>query len=232
MTPTCIFDSNSGDPIASPPPPSSELWEKHCVLCYNYLNSITPHLTLWPAGNIFHVRVNTPFSNLEHALLYSIGVNLPLHRVGQLDRVIVLASPINDINMHAWDLNQVKRFVELDIGIRVDLCFLCTRTHSPAAFTLILEKRFIKDCISFLCREAHIMDQPVEDNGLLLYTLPHACRSSPPPCQPAPPPPPYSEIEGDGASKFSFPDSSKGKLQAEEDGWGKGICTWVPHYRV
>ena len=70
---------------------------------------ISNSFPLFP-GSIFHVRVHTPQRGLEHALLYSIGVNLPAHRVGQLDRILVLASPINDINIHAWDLNRVKLF--------------------------------------------------------------------------------------------------------------------------
>ena len=122
-------------------------------------------------GCIFHVRLSTT-SNLDHAMLYSISVDLPAHRADQLDRVLVVASPINDINLHAWDINKVKRFIELDIGIRMELCHSCYRGRSMTT-TFILEKQFVKDCITFLCKEAQITDPPIVENGLFIYTIAH-----------------------------------------------------------
>ena len=127
--------------------------------------------------------------NLEHALLYSIGVNLPAHRVGQLDRVLVLASPINDINLNAWDLNRVKTFVESDVGIRMDVCPSCIRGANNR-ITFIMEKRFIKDCVQFLVRETRITTAPRNENGLLIYHMTHQCGYIKPPDMPAPEPPP------------------------------------------
>lgn len=129
---------------------------------------------------------------LEHALLYSIGVNLPAHRVGQLDRVLVLASPINDINLHAWDLNRVQKFLQLDIGVRVELCTKCLQNKLEKSITFIMEKMFIKDCIKFLCEEARIEDVPVEESGFIVYKVPHNCLYVTPPMDRALPPP-YSE---------------------------------------
>lgn len=128
--------------------------------------------------------------NLEHALLYSIGVNLPAHRVGQLDRVLVLASPINDINLHAWDLNRVQRFLQLDIGIRVELCTKCLRSKQEKSITFIMERMFITDCVKFLCKEARIDETPTEDGGFVVYNVPHKCFYTTPPTDKAPPPPP------------------------------------------
>ena len=128
------------------------------------------------SGSIFHVRVHTPQRGLEHALLYSIGVNLPAHRVGQLDRILVLASPINDINIHAWDLNRVKRFIRLDIGVQMELCASCTtsRAHGQS-ITFILDKLFHAECLEFLCHEAHVGNAPVKDGSLLVYPVNHSC---------------------------------------------------------
>lgn len=131
------------------------------------------------AGSIFHVRVHTPQKGLEHALLYSIGVNLPAHRVGQLDRVLVLASPVNDINIHAWDLNRVKHFMRLDIGIQMELCGNCvTSSLQGTSITFILDKVFQDECLNFLCQEARISNQPVCDNSLLVYPVNHTCTRS------------------------------------------------------
>ena len=125
------------------------------------------------------MRVHTPQKGLEHALLYSIGVNLPAHRVGQIDRVLVLASPINDINIHAWDLNRVKHFMRLDIGIQMELCGMCvTSSLQGTSITFIIDKVFHDDCINFLCHEARISDQPVFENNMLVYPVSHICSHS------------------------------------------------------
>lgn len=149
-------------------------------------------------GCIFHVRVNTPLTSLEHTLLYSIGVNLPAHRVGQLDRVLVLASPVNDINILAWDLNRVKRFIELDIGIRMELCSGCIPHGQNTTITFIIEKNFIRDCMSFLCQEARIPNIPQIQDGLMVYNLSHQCGYCTPPSVQPPPPPPYEPPTADG----------------------------------
>lgn len=149
-------------------------------------------LSLSLSGSIFHVRVHTLQKGLEHALLYSIGVNLPAHRVGQLDRILVLASPINDINIHAWDLNRVKRFMRLDVGVQMELCPFCMITHTQStSITFILDKVFHDECIDFLCKEAHVSNQPVQDGGLMVYPVNHICsRPSRSLHDPLPPPPP------------------------------------------
>ena len=139
------------------------------------------------------MQVNS-FGTLEHALLYSIEVNLPVHRIGQLDRILVLASPINDINIHAWDLNRVHRFLVLDIGIRMELCGKCLHSNQSNNITFIMEKMFINDCTRFLCREAHIERPPISDNGFTVYIVPHQCFFNTPPSEKAPPPP-YSETD-------------------------------------
>ena len=120
-------------------------------------------------------------------------MNLPAHRVGQLDRVLVLASPINDININAWDLNRVKGFVESDVGIRMDICSSCIRGGQSDRITFIMEKKFINDCILFLLREAKIQNRPQLENGLRIYKVPHQCGHIKQPDTPAPLPPPYPE---------------------------------------
>ena len=159
------------------------------------------------AGSIFHVLVSTHLHNLEHALLYSIGVNLPAHRVGQLDRVLVLASPVNDINICAWDLNRVTRFIELDVGVRMELCAPCMRWQNTMV-TFIMEKRFVRECMNFLCREAKISEQPSEENGLLMYAVPHQCGHVVPV---GPDPPPYSEEQELTKPSVSSPKSVRSK---------------------
>ena len=150
-------------------------------------------------GNIFHVRVNTPTSQLEHALMYSVGVNRPPQRAGSLDQILVLSSPINDIIIQAWDLDRVLRFIELDIGIRLVLCPSCAGSQSGTT-TLVIGKQSIKSCIQFLCREVKISEVPRNDGGIFVYDLKHTCGVCSPPAIPAPKspselPPPYHPAE-------------------------------------
>ena len=122
-------------------------------------------------GCIFHVRLSTT-SKFDHAVLYGISVELPAHRAEKLNRVLVVASPVNDINLHAWDINKVKRFIELDIGVRMELCHSCYRGRSMTT-TFIMEKQFVKDCVAFLCKQAQITDSPAVENGLFIYNISH-----------------------------------------------------------
>lgn len=147
-----------------------------CALILNVHVEIDSSLFLTILGCIFHVRLSTS-NNLDHAMLYSISVNLPAHRADQLDRVLIAASPINDINLYAWDVNRVKRFIELDIGIRMELCHSCYRGRSMNV-TFILEKQFVKDCVEFLCKEAQIIGPPSIENGLLIYNIDHKCHKA------------------------------------------------------
>lgn len=129
-------------------------------------------------GNLFHVQVNTPSNNfvLDHALLYCVGVNLPSHQFGQLDRVLVVASPINDVNFHAWNLNRVVCFIVLEAGIQMELCGECMG-HRKNTVTFLLSPEFLGDCMNFLLKEIRVADEPVHviPNGPLMYKVPHKC---------------------------------------------------------
>ena len=129
-------------------------------------------------GNIFHVQVSTPADNfaLDHALLYCIGVNLPNHHFGQLDRVLVVASAINDVNLHAWNLSRVKRFMLIEAGIQMELCGSCMG-HRKKTVTFLISPEFIQDCMEFLVKEARLPDEPKQmlSDGPIYYSLPHSC---------------------------------------------------------
>ena len=104
------------------------------------------------------------------------GVNLPSHQFGQLDRVLVIASPINDVNFHAWNLNRVICFIVLEAGIQMELCRECMG-HRKNTVTFLLSPEFLGDCMNFLLKEIRIADEPVHviPNGPLVYKVPHDC---------------------------------------------------------
>ena len=132
----------------------------------------------------FHVRVHVAAPSsckalvLDHALLYCIGVNLPTHHSGQLDRVLVLASPVTDVNLHAWNLSRVKRFIVMDIGIQMELCSNCSGCHQKKIVLFLLPSDLIEDCMNFLLHEMQATDvqpQPSEPNDPIIYVIPHQC---------------------------------------------------------
>jgi len=153
------------------------------------------------------VQVNA-LENLQHALLYSIQVELPAHRLGQLDRVLVLASPLNDMAIHAWDLNRVQRFFQLDIGVRLEMCSSCLRGGQERSITFVMDQRFIGSCVKFLCREARIALNPINQNGFKVYNFSHICYH--PACfegpekdrKPLPPPYPSEEVKEASSSAW------------------------------
>ena len=104
------------------------------------------------------------------------GVNLPSHQFGQLDRVLVVASPVNDVNFHAWNLNRVICFIVLEAGIQMELCGECMG-HRKNTVTFLLSPEFLRDCMDFLLKEIRIADEPVHviPNGPLVYKVPHDC---------------------------------------------------------
>ncbi len=124
------------------------------------------------------MQVSTPADNfvLDHALLYCIGVNLPNHHFGQLDRVLVVASPINDVNLHAWNLSRVKRFLIVEAGIQMELCGDCMG-HRKKTVTFLISPNFVQDCTEFLVKEARMSSEPkqMSSDGPIYYSLPHNC---------------------------------------------------------
>lgn len=131
---------------------------------------------------MFHVQVTGSLINnyaLDHALLYCIGVNLPKHSVGQLDRVLVLASPVNDVNLYAWSLDRVKRFMTIEAGIQMELCPSCMGKHHKKIITFLLSPDFREDCMAFLLRELRVIDEPQQfmEHGPFVYNVPHQCGS-------------------------------------------------------
>ena len=157
----------------------------HCVLSPSYFVScLSLSLFLILVTSQFHVRVHVAAPSsckalvLDHALLYCIGVNLPTHHSGQLDRVLVLASPVTDVNLHAWNLSRVKRFIVMDIGIQMELCSNCSGCHQKKIVLFLLPSDLIEDCMNFLLHEMQATDvqpQPSEPNDPIIYVIPHQC---------------------------------------------------------
>jgi hypothetical protein len=140
-------------------------------------------------GNVqFHVRVageatGNAFS-LDHALLYCIGVNLPTHSKDHLDRVLVLASPINDVNIYAWNMSRIVQFMLIDAGIQMELCPSCMGLHRKKVITFLIRHDFKHRCMEFLLREMESINSLQQNpfaNSSSVYNMLHKCDNPPEP---------------------------------------------------
>ena len=102
--------------------------------------------------------------------------------------MLVLASPINDVNLHAWNLNRVTQIMILEAGIQMELCSSCMG-HRKNTITFLMSPRVKNDCKTFLLKEMCIPDNPEQftTNSPIYYTIPHRCANAPPIPPPRPP---------------------------------------------
>eukprot|EP00731_Ephydatia_muelleri_P022098 Em0014g689a len=145
-------------------------------------------------GEMFHVQIFSSSAGVEHTLMRSMEVALPTHRLGQIDRLLVLTSPVHEVNLYAWDLNRVLTFIKSDIGIRMELCRTCAGSTRDTEITFIVSRPYLNRCMEFLCHEANITGSPTDEHGAWVYRTDHTCGFSNAPPIPAPPPPGDSKV--------------------------------------
>ena len=148
-------------------------------------------------GNIFHVKVISKMNLLnEHALVRFIGYT---EDGSESSRIMELYDPITEDPIYIWRLDKIRQFVRTDIGVRVDLCQRCFRSHQqPHSHTFMVPTYFLDKCIFFLCREVgsmHIFvtqtDTDIGTTSTVYQITSHDCGSRlKPPTSPPPPPPP------------------------------------------
>ena len=112
------------------------------------------------------------------------------------NRFLHLYDPVTEDPIYIWSLDKIKQFVPTDIGVRMELCERCYRSHSlPHQHTFIVPAFFLDKCLSFFCRETRASivfvggdgDKP----GNTVYQITsHSCGDRVfPPVSPPPPPP-------------------------------------------
>ena len=104
------------------------------------------------------------------------------------DQILVLSSPLDDITRHAWRVSQIRQFRITDLGISIEFCHNCYRTHIPQhkSFNLFVHTSILNSCVEFICENTHaVACSETFNNFITVYGMQdHHCPA------PAFPPPP------------------------------------------
>ena len=121
-------------------------------------------------------------------------IDITTESTGKSDQVLILSSPLDDITRHAWKLSQIRQFRITDLGISIEFCPNCYKTHTPQhrSFNLFIKSSEINICVEFLCRKAKARAVTESlDNYITIYKIvDHHCLTPNPPTTPPPPPVP------------------------------------------
>ena len=121
-------------------------------------------------------------------------IDITTESTGKSDQVLILSSPLDDITRHAWKLSQIRQFRITDLGISIEFCPNCYKTHTPQhrSFNLFIKSSEINICVEFLCRKAKARAVTESlDNYITIYKIiDHHCLTPYPPTTPPPPPVP------------------------------------------
>ena len=144
-------------------------------------------------GTLFHVKHRRGDTEEdEDSLMYFIDVSN--EGAGNSDQVLVLSSPINDITRQAWKVSQIRQFRITDLGVCIEFCPNCYRTHMPQyrSFNLFVRSSMINACIDFLCKKTKAVAlKESTETFVTIYKLQnHKCPSITPPNTPPPQVPP------------------------------------------
>ena len=119
-------------------------------------------------------------------------IDITTESTGKSDQVLLLSSPLDDITRHAWKVSQIRQFRITDLGVCIEFCPNCYKTHTPQhrSFNLFIKSSEINICVEFLCRKTNARAVAESlDNYITIYKIQdHHCRTPDPPTTSPPPP--------------------------------------------
>ena len=138
-------------------------------------------------GKLFHVKYRSRDGMVdEDALLQFIIISSQGSK--NPNQILMLSSPLDDITRHAWRVSQIRQFCVTDLGISIEFCHNCYRTHIPQhkSFNLFVHTSILNNCVEFICENAHaVACSETFNNFLTVYRIQdHHC-----PALAFPPPP-------------------------------------------
>ena len=143
------------------------------------------------SGTFIHVkhRSKDVIGDIDSLLHF---IDITTESTGKSDQVLLLSSPLDDITRHAWKVSQIRQFRITDLGISIEFCPNCYKTHTPQhrSFNLFIKSSEINICVEFLCRKvkARAVAESL-DNYITIYKIQdHNCPTPDPPTTPPPPP--------------------------------------------
>ena len=146
-------------------------------------------------GNLFHVKHRSRDGMVdEDALL--LFVDISTQGANKSDQILMLSSPLDDITQHAWKTSQIQQFRITDLGISIEFCATCYKTHIPQhrSFNMFVHTSVLNDCVDFICNNTQAVASDVPFNNFItIYRIEdHHC---PPPCTPPPPAPSNIDVQ-------------------------------------
>ena len=144
-------------------------------------------------GNLFHVKHRSRDGMVdEDALLQFIDIQ----DANKPDRILMLSSPLDDITQHAWKTSQIQQFRITDLGISIEFCPNCYKTHilQHRSFNMFIHTSVLNACVEFICNNTKAVASDVSFNSFItIYKIKdHHC---PPPSTPPPPVPSNIDIQ-------------------------------------
>jgi len=179
-------------------------------------------------------------------------VNISTQGINKSDSILMLSSPLDDIIRHAWRVSQIQQFRITDLGISIEFCPNCykTHTHQHRSFNLFVHTSMLHTCVSFICKNTRaVAIEEAFDSFITIYRIPdHQCPTSTPPNTPPPPSPTrpvipsrdhprFGYLRGPRAKPFAkFSDLSSpyritNSIVINEDGSVKQVSTVLGHCR-
>ena len=144
-------------------------------------------------GTLFHVRYRSRDGMVEEDALLQFADILTQGSKNQ-DQILLLSSPLDDITRHAWRVSEIRQFRITDLGISIEFCHNCYRTHIARykSFNLFVHTPVMNACIEFICKNTQaVACSEMLNSFITIYRIQnHQCPIFNPPSTPPPPVPP------------------------------------------
>ena len=146
-------------------------------------------------GNLFHVKHRSRDGMVDEDALLQF-VDISTQGASKSDQILMLSSPLDDIIQHAWKTSQIQQFRITDLGISIEFCATCYKTHIPQhrSFNMFVHTSVLNDCVDFICNKIQAVASDVPFNNFItIYRIEdHHC---PPPITPPPPAPSNIDVQ-------------------------------------
>ena len=144
-------------------------------------------------GTLFHVKYRSRDGMVDEDALLQFA-DISTQDVTNSDQILLLSSPLDDITRHAWRVSQIRQFHINDLGISIEFCHNCYRTHIPQykSFNLFVHTSVTNACVEFICKNTQAVACSETLNSFItIYRIQnHSCPIFNPPSIPPPPVPP------------------------------------------
>lgn len=142
-------------------------------------------------GTVFHIKHRSRDAIVDEDSLLQF-FTISTQGIKKSDRILMLSSPLDDITRHAWRVSQILQFHITDLGISIEFCPNCFKTHIPQyrSFNLFVHTSVLNVFVDFICKNTQAVAIDEFNSFITIYRLQnHQCLMITPPNTPPPPSP-------------------------------------------